>query len=112
MAPGQQRDIIGRTMLHVPTGEKILSGRTRAMSRNVTTPKMAVKLLLLVAFLAPSARAEDARPLTIEQPAPDFALPGVDDKTYRLADFAEAKEFVNQSNRVVMKHNLLWSDCR
>jgi len=64
------------------------------MSRNVTTPKMAVKLLLLVAFLAPSARAEDSRPLAIEQPAPDFALPGVDDKTHRLADFAEAKVLV------------------
>lgn len=33
-------------------------------------------------------------PLAIGAPAPDFALPGVDGKTYRLADFAEAPVLV------------------
>src|SRR5262249_49382189 len=32
--------------------------------------------------------------LEIGAPAPDFALPGVDDRTYRLSDFASARVLV------------------
>ncbi|MFB3786584.1 MAG: redoxin domain-containing protein [bacterium] len=35
--------------------------------------------------------AEEPQPLEIGAAAPDFSLPGVDDKTYSLKDFADAK---------------------
>src|SRR3954469_324362 len=38
--------------------------------------------------------AEDVAPLEIGAAAPDFRLPGVDGKTYALADFADAKVLV------------------
>ena len=40
------------------------------------------------------AAAKSVTPLPLDAPAPDFALPGVDGKTYRLADFAAAKVLV------------------
>lgn len=40
------------------------------------------------------ARARDVQVLEIGAPAPDFSLPGVDDKTYSLKDFADAKVLV------------------
>ncbi len=52
-------------------------------------------LLALAATLGGLARAaEDVTPLAIGSPAPDFALPGVDGKTHRLADYADAKALV------------------
>ncbi len=38
--------------------------------------------------------ADDVQTLSIGSSAPDFDLPGVDDKRYRLSDFAEAKVLV------------------
>ncbi|HPP02826.1 MAG: redoxin domain-containing protein [Candidatus Omnitrophica bacterium] len=38
--------------------------------------------------------AEEPQPLEIGAAAPDFSLPGVDDKTYSLKDFADAKVLV------------------
>ena len=41
-----------------------------------------------------TATAADPKPLEIGKPAPNFELPGVDGKTYRLADFDNAKLLV------------------
>ena len=41
-----------------------------------------------------SAAARDVKPLDIGAAAPDFELPGIDGKTHRLADFADAKVLV------------------
>ncbi len=53
---------------------------------------------VFVAFLALTApftaSAADPKPLAIGSHAPDFHLPGVDGKTYSLADFAQAKVLV------------------
>ncbi|NQU23785.1 MAG: redoxin domain-containing protein [Candidatus Nealsonbacteria bacterium] len=46
---------------------------------------------VVLLFVSASAGKE---PLSIGAAAPDFELPGVDDKTYRLADFADAKVLV------------------
>jgi peroxiredoxin len=58
-------------------------------------PRPFRRVTLLVALLSirPSApvRAADPEPLAIGAAAPDFALPGVDDKTHALADYADAK---------------------
>jgi thiol-disulfide isomerase/thioredoxin len=52
-------------------------------------------LALLLLALAPAiARADDPTPLAIGSPAPDFKLPGVDGRTYSLADFKDAKVLV------------------
>ena len=56
-------------------------------------PTLATSLALLLAT-APAADAADAKPLAIGAKAPDFSLPGVDGKTYSLADFAPAKVLV------------------
>ena len=49
----------------------------------------------LLALLIPARMAvagpPDVKPLAIGSPAPDFHLPGVDGKTYSLADFAGSK---------------------
>lgn len=45
----------------------------------------------VMAFPSSTAKAEDVTPLEIGAAAPDFDLPGVDDKQYSLADFDDAK---------------------
>ena len=52
--------------------------------------------LVLLASLAATAQADppDLKTLPIGASAPDFKLPGVDDKTYSLADFQDAKILV------------------
>ncbi len=54
---------------------------------------LATSLTLLLAT-APLAPAADDKPLAIGAKAPDFRLPGVDGKTYTLADFAPSKALV------------------
>lgn len=51
-------------------------------------------LAAAVATMAASAGAVEITPLEIGAQAPDFDLPGVDDRQYSLADFAEAKILV------------------
>ena len=47
-------------------------------------------LNVLLATMAAVAAAAEPQTLAIGAAAPDFSLPGVDDKTYSLADFADA----------------------
>ncbi|HEY2158007.1 MAG TPA: redoxin domain-containing protein [Isosphaeraceae bacterium] len=54
---------------------------------------LATSLTLLLAT-APMALAADVKPLAIGTKAPDFRLPGVDGKSYTLADFASSKALV------------------
>ena len=48
----------------------------------------------LLTLVVQSAIAKDVKTLKINAPMPELNLPGVDDKTYRLADFADAKVLV------------------
>jgi peroxiredoxin len=50
--------------------------------------------LLTLAALSPAWGADHPEPLAIGSPAPDFHLPGIDGKTYSLADFRDAKLLV------------------
>lgn len=52
-----------------------------------------ITLPLLLALLVPIP-AQDTAPLSIGAAAPDFRLPGVDDKTYALEDFNDADVLV------------------
>src|SRR5499427_10585312 len=54
---------------------------------------MPLSLALLLALVG-AVQDEPLKPLAIGDPAPDFSLPGVDGKTYTLADFASAKVLV------------------
>jgi peroxiredoxin len=47
-----------------------------------------------VLALAPSVRAADVEPLALGSAAPDFDLPSVQDRNYRLSDFAAARVLV------------------
>jgi peroxiredoxin len=58
-------------------------------------PNSKLVTVLLLVIVAAVARAADQPPmLQIGAPAPDFKLPGVDGKTYALANFADAKILV------------------
>jgi peroxiredoxin len=48
----------------------------------------------LLTLAMQSAAAKDVKTLEIDAPASELNLPGVDDRTYRLADFADAKVLV------------------
>ncbi|WZO99385.1 redoxin domain-containing protein [Isosphaeraceae bacterium EP7] len=51
-------------------------------------------ILSLLTLAAPAVFAHDPVPLAIGSKAPDFRLPGVDDKDHALADYASAKVLV------------------
>ncbi|MBI1391024.1 MAG: redoxin domain-containing protein [bacterium] len=53
-----------------------------------------VPVFLLIALLAVASSAAEITPMEIGSKAIDFSLPGVDGKTYTLADFADAKLLV------------------
>lgn len=55
---------------------------------------LATLVLASVSVTNTPAAPPAPQPLAIGQPAPDFELPGVDGKTWRLADFQEAKVLV------------------
>jgi peroxiredoxin len=61
-----------------------------AMNRLTWKPLLSALALLLPSAAAPAA-PPDVTPLAIGSPASDFKLPGVDGKTYTLADFAQSK---------------------
>ncbi len=57
--------------------------------------RYALVLALFALLLVPKSRAaERIKPLEIGQPAPDFNLPGVDDRNYTVKDFADAEILV------------------
>ena len=68
-------------------------GETPAMNRGMRTLSIAVLSLIGPAGAA-VADPPGLKTLPIGSAAPDFRLPGVDGKTYGLADFAEAKVLV------------------
>ncbi len=51
-------------------------------------------LSCVLTFVIPPVVAKDVSNLEIDAPAPELDLPGVDGKTYRLDDFADAKVLV------------------
>lgn len=58
------------------------------------TPSSFLALVLLLVASSTARGAVEVKPLDIGAPAPDFKLKGVDDKTYTLADFANARVLV------------------
>jgi peroxiredoxin len=58
------------------------------------SPVFVLLAFSLPAFFVPSARAKEVAPLAIGSAAPELNLPGVDGKTYTLADFEKAKILV------------------
>lgn len=61
----------------------------------MTTPHVRVFATAILAFgFAITATAADIETLATGAPAPDFSLPGVDGKTYGLADFSDADVLV------------------
>ena len=60
------------------------------MNNRFLTGAMLCQFVLLAAVTDLSA-ATNPKPLEIGQSAPDFKLPGIDGKTYTLADFAKAR---------------------
>jgi peroxiredoxin len=65
--------------------------RTTNLARCICT---AVALSIAVWVLAPNVRAEDIEPLSLGSSAPDFDLPSVQDRNYRLSDFDAARVLV------------------
>jgi thiol-disulfide isomerase/thioredoxin len=57
-------------------------------------PFLILSCILAFAAAAPAAELSEHPTLKLDSPAPDFSLPGVDGKTYSLADFSKAKILV------------------
>ena len=62
-------------------------------NRSTCLPTVAL-LILSVLLMSANGAAVEVKPLTLGASAPDFNLPGVDDKNHRLSDFADAKVLV------------------
>jgi peroxiredoxin len=75
------------------TGTKSLSyiGWKRFVSLRI---RLVLSLFLTLANVLVCAAADDPPTLAVGASAPDFALPGIDGKTYRLADFSARKVLV------------------
>jgi len=67
---------------------------TRSMPRRPAPLALLPVLVALGAAPGLVRAAEGPKPLAIGSAAPDFDLPGVDDRRYTLADFADAKVLV------------------
>jgi peroxiredoxin len=63
-------------------------------SRFCPSPVFVLLAFSLSAVFVPAARAKEVEPLAIGSAAPELNLPGVDGKTYTLADFEKAKILV------------------
>jgi peroxiredoxin len=61
------------------------------MSKRTPSVPCVALLVVLMTFLVSPAFAANVKTLEVGSPAPDFKLPGVDGKTYSLADFKGAK---------------------
>lgn len=63
------------------------------IQRFLKQPSSTISLAIALLLLGPAcvSHAEEVLPLEIGAPAPDFKLPGVDDKQYSLKDFGDAK---------------------
>lgn len=57
-------------------------------------PLLSLLFIAIFTLLAPWASAKEVETLEIGAAAPELNLPGVDDKTYRLDDFADANVLV------------------
>ncbi|NLY02248.1 MAG: redoxin domain-containing protein [Rhodopirellula sp.] len=64
------------------------------MSARILAPLLLLTAIFVLPVAAFSAASSGPATLEIGQPAPDFALPGVDGKTHRMADFDDAKILV------------------
>ncbi len=62
----------------------------RLFTRITSLPAAAIAVLMMLPCTSAVSAPPGLKTLAIGQPAPDFELPGVDDKTYRLNDFADA----------------------
>jgi AhpC/TSA family len=60
----------------------------------ILAPRHLLLALLTLALPPVLAAAEPPAPLPIGAPAPDFALPGIDGRTYTLASFRDAQALV------------------
>jgi peroxiredoxin len=65
--------------------------RTTALARCTCT---VLALSIATWVLTPNVRAEDVEPLSLGASAPDFDLPAVQDRNYRLSDFDAARVLV------------------
>lgn len=64
------------------------------MTRTLAPIRLVALFAALVFVAAPAQAADDVKPLETDSAAPEFDLPGVDDKNHKLADFADAKVLV------------------
>ena len=70
-----------------------MRARGRGTTLGVVKPRILLALASMVVALSASS-AEDSPTLALGSPAPDFDLPGVDGRNWKLSDFAGAKVLV------------------
>ena len=74
-----------------------------------TMNRFVLSSMLSLVFASGAVTAREVTTLEIGAAAPDFSLPGVDGKTYSLADFAAAKVLMIVFTRPVARSR---SSCR
>jgi thiol-disulfide isomerase/thioredoxin len=78
--------------LPVEPAEATAGGRRRAVAlRSASSMKTTLLLAGLLVGLPTATAADATKTLPLGAAAPDFALPGVDGRTHRLADYDDAK---------------------